>query len=477
MHVLAPLENAVHASSGQLMQEQHRAFSAWLLLDPASPLASSVPSAGADQNGALPMGAAATHTLNLPAGYTAKLWTLTVKNTEREPRKVKVELATKVGGAVRVGVFVLPDDRRVSGAAPRATLFKKGDVATVQADDGNVLAIVATNGGVQSNESVGVKVGEAQVALVLQPSEVKNGALEPTYTFQARATGIPQTVRSLQYEWSWGDGARSQPGLVVRSEDGTATFSGAHRWSAAGRFSATASLFDTTSGKAKLAEATAPVHLIGIEASVPEAGPPPDLARADAGDEVAKCMAYMTQCRMLYWDNHNGAVTYTNPQMKGLTFRVWNLASNEIPSHALVWTGNSFKAQWKPIRHDPNDWDVTWVLSGTLDFATGDFTSLRAVQEGDMYSGGHKRGRVRREVEIRGIPHLNHYSYHCEHFKFKKLKGAEIPPHVVRYQETYWDNDGKQTNASTSVDWSNAEVWAKLDICPDPHKHHATWGK
>lgn len=101
------------------------------------------------------------------------------------------------------------------------------------------------------------------VSLRIDPAQLLDGVVDEEYEFELVASGIPEAITSVTFEWSFGQGA---PGLATVSVvDGGASTTIANTYTTPGSYTITATLKD---GAEELATATAPVEIEGVVVTI-----------------------------------------------------------------------------------------------------------------------------------------------------------------------------------------------------------------
>jgi hypothetical protein len=119
-----------------------------------------------------------------------------------------------------------------------------------------------------SEEHVDLEVGDA-VSLRIDPATLLDGVVDQEYEFELIASGIPEEITSVTFEWGFGQGA---PGLAtVPVVDGGASTTIANTYTTPGSYTLTVKLSD---GAEELATAEAPIEIEGVVVTIDPAGLP-----------------------------------------------------------------------------------------------------------------------------------------------------------------------------------------------------------
>jgi hypothetical protein len=161
--------------------------------------------------------AQSSQSLEIPAGYAARLWGIRLKfaGGATATRTVSVGAVDDLPTAVGLLVFVQPGDapRQVlpisvggwRGPLPRCSLAgsRKQCTLTVSSDD--VVYALAINHGTDT-QSVAVIVRDPILEMVVDPAAIADGQIDWDYTFRATVKGIPDAVKQVSFAWDFGDG-------------------------------------------------------------------------------------------------------------------------------------------------------------------------------------------------------------------------------------------------------------------------------
>ncbi len=113
---------------------------------------------------------------------------------------------------------------------------------------------------------VRVTVGEG-VSLTIDPSELLDGVVDEPYDFELIASGVPEEITSVTFEWSFGVGAPGSRAVSV--SDGEARTTVSNTYPTPGTYTLNASVRD---GTTELATATAPVQIAGVVLTITPPG-------------------------------------------------------------------------------------------------------------------------------------------------------------------------------------------------------------
>jgi hypothetical protein len=401
--VTGPLESYVSQSTQVQMPSHFLGFSAYLLLDERSPLMRDDPRTLATSRATLPADkASTTGTLSVAPGYTAKMWAVTVQSKDDKPRRLAVSAITDPPGQARIGVYWLAHNRRSSPPPCRGHLVARNQKIGVLARTDDVIYVIVANTGAEER-AVSLRVADEAVSLVITPGSVDDGQPDRSYAFSAEATGLPDSVQGLRYEWDFGDRTQKATGRPPKSGNST-TFSQSHVYAQAGRFVQQLRLFDAAqSGQPALAEANADVEILPRDAGTPPSPSPPPSAAPPSGPgyfelvdvKVHHAPEQDRDSDPGYQVSHgNGFFRLRRPQVKcSLDFR-WTPLPPRIDGATPVATtdasvtsaqeaGSIIRCAGKMLLHDTSNHDAFVVESNR----TGSKRLSYAIYKGSIQPG------------------------------------------------------------------------------------------
>jgi antitoxin component YwqK of YwqJK toxin-antitoxin module len=210
--VLVPLDAYLTKATHKGLASHYTDFAAWLLFDPSGPIAggdNELFDNGTNQKNEmrLPDKSLPPWKAELKTDLTAKLWGIRPQvSKETMTRMLRVELAEASGAGLKVQVFLLKSGKRAA-QKPLASLFDKGDSASVTVGDGDVLYVLAVNTSQINEHKATVKVSDDTVALTVSPAKLEGDDPTKVYKFTAKAENMSSAVKKVEVEWDMGDGS------------------------------------------------------------------------------------------------------------------------------------------------------------------------------------------------------------------------------------------------------------------------------
>ncbi|MFH0778020.1 MAG: PKD domain-containing protein, partial [Candidatus Eisenbacteria bacterium] len=217
--------------------------------------------------------------------FGAKLWGIKaeIDKAKGNTRTLRVELVDKSGPLTYAEVYVLPENKRAGKIRPDGVLVNKDDIVRASLSAKDALYVLAFSQALGEKQWLSVKVSDDTPMLTITPAEIPN-AENKLYNFTARAENMPSTVRGVEFEWDFGDDSDRVSFRPVGGEiKGTAESSASHRFQALRDATVTVRLYDRTTGRPLLAQATAQVIFKDLKAGLSFEE---DTVRGELGSEL-----------------------------------------------------------------------------------------------------------------------------------------------------------------------------------------------
>ncbi len=267
--ILSPLESFL-LSAGKSLPELYADFAAHFLLSAESPLGGSEPfPQGIEASYQLPLSTPqkkerVEHVFRLPGNYCARLVSVRadVPGTEDETRRLVLKGEGLTGGTY-LQAFILRGNRKPSGdPKPRAVLTVASPDDVVEVTKNDTLYILALNASVSGASTAKIVVGDSAIDLSINPPSIVEETGKRTWTFEGIAKSIPANVKSVAYEWNFGDSSDAVHETWDRPVTEKISFKRTHTFPDEGTFDVTLELFDKTKGyEVSVAKTSAKVEL------------------------------------------------------------------------------------------------------------------------------------------------------------------------------------------------------------------------
>lgn len=290
--ILSPLESFLLAA-GKSLSELYADFAAHFLLSAESPLGGSEPfPQSLEASYRLPLSTQqkkerVEHVFRFPGNYCARLVSIRadVAGPDDETRRVVLK-GEGLSGGTYFQAFILRDNRKPAGdPKPRAVLTVASPDDVVEVTRNDMLYILALNTSGSGASKGKIIVGDSAIDLSINPASIVDETGKRTWTFEGIAKSIPANVKSVAYEWNFGDTSDAVHETWDRPVTENISFKRTHTFSDEGSFDVTLELFDKTKGyEVSVAKTTAKVELTSGASIVFD--PPIIVTEADTEIEI-----------------------------------------------------------------------------------------------------------------------------------------------------------------------------------------------
>jgi len=152
-----------------------------------------------------------SYTFNMPEHFTSQLWAISLdkpaSNNLVKKSPVIIDVKEKAIGSV-IDVFLLPKGKSfINPPIPIETFHTGKQSKIILVEEGQVLSIVATQGSIPGGNTT-VIIRDGTVQLDISPSEIPDAKSNKLYSFEIKATEIPEEIKKVKIEWDYSDGTK-----------------------------------------------------------------------------------------------------------------------------------------------------------------------------------------------------------------------------------------------------------------------------
>ena len=215
------LENYLWSTQKRSIDDVYRDFAAWMIFSKEGALNHYKLATGNIKNDIaikedvlkLGEGKQVNYSFKMPNHFTSKLWTIKIEKkddkdvTIHKKTPIIVNFKKKSTGTI-IDIFIIPKGQRYPKSTKPIKRFHAANQSQmIMVEEGELLCVVATQGSIP-NGSAEVIVRDGAVQLEISPSEILDAKSKKLYSFEIKATEIPEEIKKVKIEWDFSDGTK-----------------------------------------------------------------------------------------------------------------------------------------------------------------------------------------------------------------------------------------------------------------------------